>query len=182
MAELDVFRGVAALHERLVHAIRHSDDGNTPSEVNGIASALSLLLLGPSAIVEGIVREAAREAARAFTPGATDAEIITLFLAGLPVCWGDEPVRELFFAPRYQHAEGLRRLAELLSEYEVLTARPVPGLSEADQAELDRQIKLKALWVVEHLRALPLVDQVRASMPAPGSAVAAVPAPGPEKD
>jgi hypothetical protein len=169
MAELDVFRGVAALHERLVHAIRHSDDGNHLSQVSGIACALTLLLLGRNPALEGVVRNAAHEAARAFTPGAADTEIIALFLAGLPVQWDGEPVRELFFA-HYQHPEGLLRLAELLAQYEALTAHPGSGLSNAEQVELDRRTKLKAVWIVEHLRTLPLADQIRASMPAPGSA------------
>lgn len=118
MYDLRLRRGVTALHERLLHVIRNCDLSSRPLETNAVASALSLMLLGHNGIVEGVVRDAARDAARLFTPAMTDDDIIALFLSRLPLDWDGEPVRELFFADVQQDNE---RLAQLVDEYMTMT-------------------------------------------------------------
>lgn len=101
--QVHIDRGLQALHASLVAAIRHQ--GGRVKDIDGIASALSLMLVGHNASVEDHVRWAARKARDQFTPGMSEQAVANMFLAYLPVTMFDEPVRQRFFAPRYQDTE-----------------------------------------------------------------------------
>lgn len=99
---VDASAGIKALHARLLHEMRDWTRQASSARLYATASALSLMLFGHAAHIEGAVVDAARKAVGEATADTSAEQLAELFLAALPVQMFDVKVRDAFFAAHYE--------------------------------------------------------------------------------